>query len=338
MIIPKRDAKYYGAVHIDNYLTFTGFCKKVDSEEICDVDVFVDGKKIDTLKADKKIRKVEDIYDIENHGFLFELEEKYFEKSHLLEFKASSGEELVNSKIQTIDKNHPKFNEYQFFYTLSKSIDKNQISNNTYHNGIGFLAIESELNDCNFVEHIKYILENLPMIDFYVFYFRVEQCSKLQEIFKDQYKRFILTKVNNVFDIVHKVGYFTFSWDSSKLLLNPIREWIIKNVPNINVIPYGKVAKEIIFQDRDKLMYEECYKLNVFKKLLIGQDELLESKNSYFNLFYKLQLEKMGIKNINVSSFKYLYDFEMFLLFTTLSNVEFRKYYLDLNYKIENEK
>jgi len=127
MIIPKRDAKEYGAIHIDNYLSFIGFCKKVSSDEICDVDVYLDGKIIDTLKANQNIQKVENIYDIQGHGFEFELEEKYYDKSHLLEFKSNKENEvLVNSGIQTIDKNHDKFNEYRFLHSLN-NVDTEKI-------------------------------------------------------------------------------------------------------------------------------------------------------------------------------------------------------------------
>ncbi len=120
MIIPKRDAREYGAVHIDNYLTFIGFCKKVSSEDSCSVDIYMDGKKLDTVVADKCIENIENIYDIQGHCFKFDLEEKHFDKSHLLEFKASeNNEELVNSGIQTIDKNHEKFEEFKLANSLS---------------------------------------------------------------------------------------------------------------------------------------------------------------------------------------------------------------------------
>ena len=78
MIIPTRDAKSYGAVHIDHYLTFTGFCKKVYSDEIQSIDVFIDDKKINTLVCDKTIDKISQIYDIDGYGFEYDLPEIYF--------------------------------------------------------------------------------------------------------------------------------------------------------------------------------------------------------------------------------------------------------------------
>jgi hypothetical protein len=230
MIIPKRDAKCYGAVHIDNYLTFTGFCKKVGSDELCEVDVVIDGKKIDTLKADKRIAKVEEIYDIEGHGFAFELEEKYFEKSHTLEFKASSGEELVNSKIQTINKNHPKFNEYRFLHSLSH-IDVEKVKDLYCKDAIGFLATEENMNDKDFVEYIKELYNRFPQVTFKTFYFSDNQKNLVEGIFLDQLDRLELFLPNNMYDIASSIEIFIEKWidkGNSKLFWS-----LFKNCRNI---------------------------------------------------------------------------------------------------------
>ena len=42
MILPKANQKSYGVVHTENYFSFTGFCKKVNSDEIQKVDIYLD--------------------------------------------------------------------------------------------------------------------------------------------------------------------------------------------------------------------------------------------------------------------------------------------------------
>lgn len=172
MIIPKRDAKSYGAVHIDYFLTFVGFCKKVSSDEIQSIDVFIDGNKIDTIVCDKTIDKVSQIYDIEGHGFEYDLPEVYFDKRHLLSFRCSdSGEELVNSPISTICKNDEKFNEYKFLNSLSKPIDEDKVKDVYCPNSIGFLATEKNLNDTDFMNYIKELVIKFDHIQFKGFAF-----------------------------------------------------------------------------------------------------------------------------------------------------------------------
>ena len=63
MLVPKSNQKTYGVLHPKNYFSFIGFCKKVNSEEIQKVDIYLDDKLIDTISADKKLQKIEDIYD-----------------------------------------------------------------------------------------------------------------------------------------------------------------------------------------------------------------------------------------------------------------------------------
>jgi len=211
MIIPKRDAKEYGAVHIDNYLTFTGFCKKVSSDEICKVDVYIDAKKIDTIEANQAIENIENIYDIHGHGFVFELDEKYFNKSHLLEFKATeNNEELVNSGIQTIDKNHKKFNEYRLLHSLN-NIDEEKIKDMYCKDAIGFLATEENLNNKDFIKYINELYIMFPSVTFKAFYFNDNQKALTKNIFINTIDRFELIIPTSLYDISSNVEIYLFN-------------------------------------------------------------------------------------------------------------------------------
>jgi hypothetical protein len=316
MIIPKRDAKYYGAVHIDNYLTFTGFCKKVDSDEICDVDVFVDGKKIDTLKADKKIGKVEDIYDIEGHGFEFELSDEYFEKSHLLEFKASNGEELVNSKIQTIDTKHPKFNEYRFLHSLGLEYN-NSNQNTAKKNDIttyGVLFTSEVLKNHSFIDYIKETIDRGLMQKIKLFCLHSNEKEQLNQIFANIETKVVSTitdVVNEGVDIV--ISDVTFSgWKK-------VVKYLLSYTVFLPII-YDKNNKNLMIKNLAITNLDEAEKYG-FEK-----NEIEKSNNNLYQLLYLNSDEKFSYK-FDIEEIKY-YDvmyFDNLKLFNTYE--EFRDRY-----------
>ena len=326
MIIPKRDAKYYGAVHIDNYLTFTGFCKKVDSEEICDVDVFVDGKKIDTLKADKKIGKVEDIYDIEGHGFLFELEEKYFEKTHSLEFKASSGEELVNSKIQTIDKKHSKFNEYKFLHSLS-TVDVEKIKDLYCKDAIGFLATEENLNDKDFVAYINELMVRFPEVEFNGFYF--ENCNISLSVLFGDFKRIKLIQLDNIVDLLFiKIFIYNFSTSGIEKSLGT---FLIYHYAKIYTVVFLKkyLQKTLQFVDTDSSLHPYLHQASYFGLQVI--------ENSFIKTFIYYVTDGLIIKIDLSESAKELLYFKMLDLALKYEEIIFRNYELNKKYFLLNK-
>ena len=284
MIIPQRNAKEYGAVHIDNYLTFTGFCKKVSSEDICDVDVYIDGKIIQTIVANKSINKIEQIYDIQGHGFEYNLEEKYFEKSHLLEFKSTNENVvLVNSGIQTIDKSNIKFNEYKFMHSLTKKLPED-IKKFNVKNSIGILAEEYNLKDEIFINYIKELGVRFRDITIKVFYFRNSEEDSIKSIFKN-IKNIEFILLHDVIQLVENIEIMIFNedgYDNRNLYIylfkyiNQIipcamekRDITIETIDYINsghelITDYNKFGLTKLIIDKydqsfTRLMYEKTY-------------------------------------------------------------------------------
>ena len=111
MISPIQTGKTYGVLHTESFFSFLGFAKKVGSDEIQKIDVFLDDKLIDTIEANEFIQKIDDMYDIENKAFTYNLPTQYIVgKRAIISFKNHhSGEELINSPYTLIDKNHEKF-------------------------------------------------------------------------------------------------------------------------------------------------------------------------------------------------------------------------------------
>ena len=111
MISPIQTGKTYGVLHTESFFSFLGFAKKVGSDEIQKVDVFLDDKLIDTIEANEFIQKIDDMYDVESKAFTYNLPTQYIGKKAIISFKNhDSGEELLNSPYNLIDKNNEKFN------------------------------------------------------------------------------------------------------------------------------------------------------------------------------------------------------------------------------------
>jgi len=321
MIIPKRDAKEYGAIHIDNYLSFIGFCKKVSSDEICDVDVYLDGKIIDTLKANQNIQKVENIYDIQGHGFEFELEEKYYDKSHLLEFKSNKENEvLVNSGIQTIDKNHDKFNEYKFLNSLSKPLDEEKIKDMYCKDAIGFLAVEENLNDKDFIEYIKELYIRFPQVTFKAFYFNDHCKSKIENIFKDELDRVRMIIPLDMSDISKYINIYILNdiCKYERIIFNLIREYFY-----ISAFYYTVLFKDISIQESIEIdknsnhpLLESPEKFN-FKRI--------DLENNNFSIYKILFMPFTGEVNLNKDVYEYVY-FDT--LGELLKNKTFQEFYI----------
>lgn len=167
MIVPSKNQKTYGVLHTENYFSFLGFCKKVNSDEIQKVDVYLDDVLIDTIIADKHLQKIEDIYELDGFGFSYDLPEEYIGQKSLISFKNHETQEnLQNSPYVLIHKDNNKFNEAKFLYSLAQPIYEEKIRNIYCPNSIGFLATDINLNDQSFMNFIYNLKTRFPSVKF----------------------------------------------------------------------------------------------------------------------------------------------------------------------------
>src|SRR5574344_1642975 len=140
MTSPIQPNKTYGVLHKESYFSFVGFAKKIGSEEAQQIDIYLDDKLIDTIKADKFIQKLDDMYDVENQAFTYNLPTKYMGEKASISFKNhNSQDELLNSPYTLIDKNHEKFNEAKFLHSLNEPLCE-ELRNMYKPNCVGFLS------------------------------------------------------------------------------------------------------------------------------------------------------------------------------------------------------
>lgn len=210
MIVPSKNQKTYGVIHTENYFSFLGFCKKVNSDKIQKVDIFLNDSLIDTIVANKHIEKVEDIYELEGFGFNYVLPYEYIGQKNLISFKNQETQEnLQNSPYELINETHPKFNEMAFLNSLNNPIDEEKIKILYCQNSIGFFATKENLENENFVAYIKNLYRRLSNIKFKVFYFNEEEKNKVLLTFSEEMNKLEFFIPKNIYDIAKEIEIFT---------------------------------------------------------------------------------------------------------------------------------
>ncbi len=267
MIVPSKNQKAYGVLHSENYFSFLGFSKKVNSDEIQKVDVYLDDILIDTIIADKHLQKIEDIYELNGFGFTYILPNEYIGQKSLISFKNHDTQEnLQNSPYELIKEKHPKFNEALFLNSLKNPIDKEKIKDVYCPNSIGFLASEENLEDKEFIEYLEELNKKFSNINFKIFYMNNQLKEDAKRVFKNLREiEFILPK--DIYQINENCLIWLARNDSMSLLIRKyVRYALFINFE----------AKNLSIKD-----YENKYK-NSFKTFYSNPSKFGEKDNSSF--------------------------------------------------------
>ncbi|PRN00860.1 hypothetical protein [Aliarcobacter cryaerophilus] len=325
MISPIQTGKTYGVLHTESFFSFLGFAKKIGSDEIQKIDVFLDNKLIDTIEANEFIQKIDDMYDVESKAFKYNLPSEYIGKKAIISFKNhDSGEELLNSPYTLIDKNHEKFNEAKFLHSLSEPINE-EIKNMYKPNCIGFLANDINLNDPSFMNFIYSLKLQLPSVEFIGFKYNslnqindnintkyissiVELLSKSSIFISNRYEGYhhytlkleqALVQSNYVNPIIFDSRLISMNLESFENLIksskyDPICDDYLKLglKQNYNNSPITTIYKDILHIDTSKLNFKEIYVANYYEEIIKG---ILCSEDIRF-IFNKMW--KLYVKNI----------------------------------------
>ena len=319
MLVPNPSQKTYGVLHTENYFLFVGFCKKVESEEIQKVDIYLDDKLIDTVLADKELQKIEDIYDIEGFGFTYDLDEKYIGPKGTISFKNHiTKENLQNSPYELVDKNNPQFNESRFLYSLTQDIVKEKIKDMYCPNSIGFLATEENLGDEDFVGYIKELISKYPDINIKSFCFNKKQKILANSIFGDKIDFSI---IDNIMVLINNIEIFIFNTLPSPFLRKIFM--IIKYYCElIGVIQFSKEMDTHLLSSETTthpaLSNPKAYGLD--------KNELSKYNNNFYRLIYSKYFEKSYEDNMSLHS---LLNIESILYF--INDRQFKKHMNRIN-------
>lgn len=331
MILPKAKQKSYGVIHTENYFSFTGFCKKVNSDEIQKVDIYLDDVLIDTILADKKLQKIEDIYDIEGFGFTYNLPTEFIGNKKSINFKNhQTKEDLQNSPYELLNTTHPKFNEARFMYSLSESIDEERIKDKYCPNSIGFLASEENLEDEEFVQYIKELIIRFPNVEFKAFCLNHEQKKLGKNIFLNDKINFLIPQ--NIYEIAKEIEIYLCSQKVPKdikifSILRNHSPQILSIYTNLLISNF----KEITIKNFEKVLSVPLQKfMDNFKILGFTEHELSIDKTytkTFQNAVYKRFHLGESILNDDINAYEY---FNFRVVEYALKNEQFKKFYFDM--------
>ena len=297
MIVPLKNAKTYGVLHTENYFSFLGFSKKVSSDEVQKIDVYLDNELIDIIISDKHLQKIEDIYDINGFGFTYNLPEKYIGESHIISFKNhETKEDLQNSPYNLIDKTNSKFNEYKFLNSLV-SIDTEKIKDIYCPNSIGFLATEENLKDKEFVEYIKELIEKFPTLSFKALYFDVSSRNKIKQVIGVDMEVILLNNIETLLKVS-----FIFIFNAKTFESYNIQLWnfITSNCKNIHtfVYDYNWINKKIDINTMSRFNY--LFKTTKYKSQKLSESKTLYELWFYDSIEYALNSQSFVVNNFNL--------------------------------------
>jgi len=324
-----KDDQEYGVVESEYGITFIGYYKKSDSNDVYDIDVYIDGSRIETLKADKKLKKVKDTFDVESNGFEFILEDKYLKEPHLLEFKESkSGRVLMDGSVKTISMQDEKFNELRFMDSLGH-VDAQEIKDLYCPNAIGFLATEENLEDVEFMGYIKELMEKFPDVEFKGFYINSQDIKSSKNTLN--FIEFI--SISNIKDIIENIEIFIFnnykvSFDVQ--LFVKIRE-SCKNIlalhSNFSIPNY----KSLTIKEVEKYWEAPLAKIiNHFEKLGFEESDISQDK-SYYKSYSNVLYRKFNLGNPIISLEQSAYEYWNFKTIEyALSNKDFKEFYFNM--------
>ncbi|MCT7580025.1 hypothetical protein [Aliarcobacter butzleri] len=241
--------KVYGVVHNKDYFSFFGFAKKIGSNEIQKIDIYLDDEMIDTIKANEFIEKIDDMYDVENQAFSYNLPFKYIDGvKHQISFKNhNSNEELLNSPYILIDKDHEDFNEARFLHSLNEPISE-ELKDMYKPNSIGFLATKENLEDEEFMEYIEYISDNFRNNEINCFYYSGAPSSN--KILKNiQNIKFIF--ISSIKDILPNIEIYIHNLNIQN---NKLRNSILFDFNNIFCVTFIKNNSNLTLEEHSRIL------------------------------------------------------------------------------------
>lgn len=211
MIVPSKNQKTYGVLHTENYFSFLGFCKKVNSDEIQKVDIYLDDVLIDTIIADKHLQKIEDIYELDGFGFSYDLPEEYVGQKSLISFKNHETQEnLQNSPYVLIDKDNIGFNQYRLVHSLN-NINIPQLENLFMKDSISIMFDEQTVEEKYFCDYIKDLCKRFPTIkiNFITFYKKDEKLIKT--IFSNYLQQINTISPDSIYELARQTEIFLYT-------------------------------------------------------------------------------------------------------------------------------
>lgn len=295
MTSPIQPDKTYGVLHTESFFSFLGFAKKIGSNETQKIDVYLDDKLIDTIEANKFIEKIDDMYDVENQAFSYNLPTEYIGKKATISFKNNdSQDELLNSPYTLIDKNHESFNEARFIHSLNEPISED-LKNMYKSNSVGFLATKENLEDDEFVEYINQIMNDFPAYKFVALYIDKNLTKEIKNKFGNNSLELIELKDKKDIFANLEVYLSNYQKNLQSRIENSIIYYLINNATNIIgiglLLNFNMTLKK--FEEDNQIYFGKL--LNSLDLLGFDNDDIKKYGSSFYEIYFKKNSERYNI-------------------------------------------
>ncbi len=295
MTSPIQPDKTYGVLHTESFFSFLGFAKKIGSNETQKIDVYLDDKLIDTIEANKFIEKIDDMYDVENQAFSYNLPTEYIGKKATISFKNhDSQDELLNSPYTLIDKNHESFNEARFIHSLNEPISED-LKNMYKSNSVGFLATKENLEDDEFVEYINQIMNDFPAYKFVALYIDKNLTKEIKNKFGNNSLELIELKDKKDIFANLEVYLSNYQKNLQSRIENSIIYYLINNATNIIgiglLLNFNMTLKK--FEEDNQIYFGKL--LNSLDLLGFDNDDIKKYGSSFYEIYFKKNSERYNI-------------------------------------------
>lgn len=322
--------KIYGAVETENHIVFTGFCKDLTNEEKQEVDVFIDGKKVDTILADKSIKEIEDkyeVYEASDSCFSYTVPEEYIGLRHKLEFKDTNKKEISNSPNFTLDKSHEKYNELLFDHSLCSYPNNKTTEKNTSE-----IAFFTNTTNLSFFNYLKKIKQLNPDISITALCFNLKE----QKLAETMHNDFHIKTINHINDITNNFGLLV--WENSQ------REFIFKFISKI--INKNLIHSKFIEEDQSLTLKKNenenttlMYISNNLEEFKLNTNDFNIANNSVY-----IMINNYAKKYINIEKWEEIkiddtmnYFYNFVIIKYLLNSLEFKHFYFNLFYSKHNK-
>jgi hypothetical protein len=108
-------------------------------------------------------------------------------------------------------KNQVDITNVENFMVTIYDIDKDKLRDVYTKDSIGFLAVDENLLDVNFVNYIKELYVKFPQVNFEVFYFNNAQNRLVENIFSNELDRFKFIIPKNIYEIVKAIEIYLYN-------------------------------------------------------------------------------------------------------------------------------
>jgi hypothetical protein len=320
MIIPEKSSKSYGVVNTQEYFSFIGFSKHVDNKDFQEVDIYIDNELITTIKADKCIENIDEIYDINGYSFQYNLEQKYMHNYQYIHFKNhTTSEELKNSPIEILNTSNPLVSYFRLLHNVKQPINENALKTVYSEKSLGFFALAENLKEQNFIHFIKEIHSKVPELIFKPICFNEEQEKLIKKRIPIKEENLQIITPENIYSLTQEIEFFIYflNNDLDIQTSNIIRDHSLE----ISGIYFDQKNIHMTLRDYEKTIKNPFIENPSFFNL----DTQVEKKfsDSFYEIFFYLIDPNFNV-NLDIT----VAQLEEKVIINSLSNHEFK-----INYK-----